>query len=53
MKIKIFLAATLLSIAPNLALAIGCSFREDPRAMLCADGTTWDANSRTCITNES
>ena len=51
MKTKTILAALALTIAPSLALAMGCSGynHTSQQAMSCADGTVWDATTQTCI----
>lgn len=48
MKIKTTLAVLALMCAPSLATAMGCSIKHDQQAMTCAEGTTWDADSRSC-----
>ena len=50
MKTKVLLAALALSVAPGLALAYSCNMnRIDTASMTCAEGTMWDAETRTCV----
>jgi hypothetical protein len=49
MSIKTLLAALVLTAAPGLAMA-ECSWGKTERVtMTCAEGTTWDASSATCV----
>lgn len=42
--------ALALTLAPGLALAMGCSHgKSKVQAMTCADGATYDAATATCI----
>ncbi len=47
MTLKSLLAALALTIAPTLAAA-SC-FGEQHTTMSCAEGSTWDAESQTCV----
>lgn len=54
MRIKVVFAAALLTVLPGIALAQGCMYGHDERVtMSCADGTTWDADSMTCVATVS
>ena len=49
MKVKLFVAAVALSLAPGVAAAM-CSWeRTQQSASTCEQGTTWDAETQTCI----
>lgn len=43
--------ATLLALAPGLAVAEGCMFGygSETARMSCADGYTYDAEAQTCV----
>ena len=43
------LATVVIGLMPGLAIAGGC-FDHGEQAMSCADGTVWDPQSRTCVT---
>jgi hypothetical protein len=47
MKLKALAIAAALSLAPTLALAMGCS--SSHATMSCAAGTVYDAASGTCV----
>ncbi|WP_347313079.1 adenylosuccinate lyase [Defluviimonas sp. SAOS-178_SWC] len=51
MKMKTLLAALALAagLAPALALAQGCS-HERQAQISCAEGQSWDAATRSCVT---
>lgn len=51
MAIKTLLTAATLIVLPGLALAMGChgSNHAEQANMSCATGTTWDADSQTCV----
>ena len=49
MKIKTLVIALALTAAPALAFAEGCSFGKHKQAMSCAEGTTYDSASQTCL----
>lgn len=53
MKIKTTLAALALIVTPALAAAAGCMGDHKEASMSCADGSTWDPNTRTCVTSSS
>ncbi|MEX0349916.1 MAG: hypothetical protein AB3N15_10880 [Paracoccaceae bacterium] len=48
MRFKIVLTATILSLTPGLAFAIGCNFGHDQQTQSCSPGTVWDADSQSC-----
>jgi len=49
MRIKTLLAAFVLTAVPGFAYA-ECSWgRMQEATMTCADGTTWDSASQTCV----
>ncbi|MDP5215876.1 hypothetical protein Q5Y75_01460 [Ruegeria sp. 2205SS24-7] len=48
MKLRIIMTATVLSLAPGLALAMGCNYGHDQQTQSCAPGTVWDADSQSC-----
>lgn len=47
MKLKIALSAAVLALLPTLGFAAGCNY--DKQAMSCADGSTYDSESGTCV----
>jgi hypothetical protein len=47
MRMKIALSTAALILLPALGMAEGC--RKDTQAMSCATGTTYDADSHSCI----
>jgi hypothetical protein len=49
MKIKTAVAALALVLAPTLSLAEGCNYGKEHQAMSCADGTAYDATSKSCV----
>jgi len=51
MRIKTVLAAAILTMTPAFAMAEGCSFgfHGQEASMSCAEGTSWDATSGTCV----
>lgn len=53
MKTKTLIAALALTLAPALAVAQGCSYSKQQQAMSCADGTTYDRDSNTCVPTTS
>ena len=48
MKLKVALVSALL-LAPSVGLAMGCSKGNHDQAMSCAEGTTYDDESKTCL----
>jgi len=48
MSIKTLLAALVLTAAPGLAMA-ECNWMAERVTMSCAEGTTWDASTQTCV----
>ena len=50
MKTKTLLAALALSVAPTLALAMGCSgYDHTTSAQSCIQGTVWDSEKGACV----
>jgi hypothetical protein len=50
MKIRLLLAALAITAAPSLAFAqCSSSKAHETTAMSCAEGTSWDAASQTCV----
>ena len=50
MKTKTVLVALALTLAPTLSLAMGCHYgKHEQQAMSCADGTVYDAASKSCV----
>ncbi|WP_170311756.1 hypothetical protein [Sulfitobacter sabulilitoris] len=49
MSFKTLAVTVALALAPTLSLAQGCSY--DRQAMSCAEGTTYDAATGTCVTS--
>ncbi|CUH65325.1 hypothetical protein TL5118_01257 [Thalassovita autumnalis] len=41
--------AALLTVAPIMSHAMGCSSGHSQQAMSCADGTVWDETARACV----
>ncbi len=47
---KTLTIAVLLTLAPGLALAMGCDRgKKDVQAMTCAAGSTYDADAKACL----
>jgi len=53
MKLTALLTALVLTAAPSFAFAMGCSGGHQEASMSCANGTIWDADSKTCVTASS
>lgn len=51
-SVRALLAALALTLVPAAALAAGCR-SHDVQAMSCAEGSVWDAESRSCVPNVS
>ena len=49
MKLTFGLATLALATMPAFAMATGCSYGKDKQAMTCAEGTTWDGETSTCM----
>lgn len=49
MKVKAVVAALVLMVAPGMAMAMCGWERTQQSASQCEQGTTWDAESQTCI----
>ena len=50
---KTLLATTVLFLVPGLAMAQGCNYTKQQQAMSCAEGSTYDENTRTCVPTTS
>ena len=51
MKTKVLLATLALSLAPSLALAMGCSSHgKEQITMSCPEGQTLDVETNSCVT---
>ncbi|MFN6977859.1 MAG: hypothetical protein ACK4OP_07030 [Gemmobacter sp.] len=48
MKVKVFLAAAALALAPGLASAM-CGHERKTTATACGEGMVFDAASQTCV----
>ncbi len=48
MKPKIILTTAALTLASALSAQAACNWHEQ-QAMSCAEGSTWDAESKTCV----
>jgi hypothetical protein len=46
--LKVMTIAATLSLAPGLALAM-CTGAEHVKVQSCADGSTWDSATQTCV----
>jgi len=46
------LIALAASVAPGFAFG-DCTYQDKQAAMSCAEGTAWDAKTRTCVTVQS
>lgn len=44
---KLFALTCIALLTPGLAFAMGCN-KSHQEAMSCAEGTAWDADSKTC-----
>ena len=50
MTTKTLAVALALTLAPTLSFATGCNYgKQDQQAMSCADGTTYDAPTNSCV----
>ena len=49
MKIKTLAIAVVLTALPTLSLAAGCSSKKEQQAMSCAEGTTYDSATHSCL----
>ena len=49
MNLKLGLAALTLVAMPSFAIAGGCSYTKDRQAMTCADGTSYDSETQSCV----
>lgn len=47
--LKTLTVAAVLTLAPTLTLAMGCSGAKHQQAQSCASGATWDATAQTCV----
>lgn len=55
MKMKTLLATLALAafVSPVLAMAEGCSHGQQNAQISCAEGTTWDEATKSCVTASS
>jgi hypothetical protein len=54
MKLKFGLATLALVAMPSLALATGgCNYGKEKQAFSCAQGSTWDSATNTCVPTSS
>lgn len=54
MKTKTVLVALALTLAPTLSVAMGCNYgKQEQQAMSCAPGTTFNAETNTCVPTTS
>ncbi len=51
MNTKIILAALALTLAPSVASAMGCGADHIKQTSSCQSGTSWDAESGSCVAN--
>lgn len=49
MKTKILAATLALTLAPSVALAMGCNYEKHQQAASCQAGSTWDADKGVCV----
>lgn len=49
MKIKTLAIALALTAAPTLSLAMGCNHGKEQQAMSCAEGTSYDTTTHSCL----
>ena len=50
MTTKTLAVALALTLAPTLGLAMGCNYdKAEQQAMSCASGTTYDADTNSCV----
>lgn len=49
MKSKIILATLALTLAPSIALAMGCGGDAHKQAASCQIGSTWDGDQGKCV----
>ncbi|WP_299879382.1 hypothetical protein [uncultured Sulfitobacter sp.] len=49
MKIKTLAIALALTAAPTLSLAAGCNYGKEKQAMSCAEGTSYDTTTHSCL----
>ena len=49
MKIKTLAIALALTMAPTLSLAMGCNYGKEKQAMSCAEGTSYDTATHSCL----
>ncbi len=49
MKVKVVLTSVAITVASTVSAFAGCAFHQQEQAMSCAEGTTYDAETKTCI----
>ena len=52
MQVKTILTAAALTLASAVSAYAGCTYHEQ-QAMSCADGTTYDSESKSCVPTTS
>ena len=50
MSKKTLLVAVMLTALPSLSFAMCSGYKHQEASMSCADGTVYDAESKTCVT---
>lgn len=54
MKTKTLAIALALVVAPTLSFAMGCSYgKHEQQAMTCAEGSTYDSQTQSCVPTTS
>jgi hypothetical protein len=49
LQMKTLIIALALTLAPTLSVAMGCNHSKTAQIMSCGDGTTYDADAKTCM----
>lgn len=50
MKTKFIIAAFFVTFGSAAVAGSGCGYGHDKQVMTCAEGTVWDAQTQTCVT---
>lgn len=53
MKLTTLLGTLVVLALPTFAMASGCSGDHQEAAMICTDGTTWNADTKACVATTS
>ncbi|WP_397542993.1 hypothetical protein [Roseovarius salis] len=53
MKLKLVVASATLTLASAVSAYAGCDYHKQQQAMSCADGKTYDAESKSCVPTTS